>query len=329
MRGEHPLWVLLSFCPDGSLDFCVTGIAHVEPQPYSLAGAVEPVRPVGVNVGFLDGQLVCGLCPSRVADGGLVVGCGLADDVGCGERIDAAFGLGEINHGALAPSDAAVFDALAGDLALGGDVLGGPPGCRASLIAVRNPTPHHAPPGPPQPGERTATTANPGGYRSRTQWLAPGNCLAILGSSTPWSGSEPWQAVAVDVVARWSGEPGRPASASAATAGSGGPARRTHEDILREAGFANVTEYQFPTPHAWTLDEFIGFLWSTSYTARIRQDPALATEFEKHLRAQLLECEPSGQLRESIAHYYILGRKPTLRADLGECSAAGSGRVVD
>ncbi|MFE7802924.1 class I SAM-dependent methyltransferase [Nocardia sp. NPDC057440] len=141
------------------------------------------------------------------------------------------------------------------------------------------------------------------------EWLAPGRCLAILGSSTPWSGTEPWQTIAVDVVARWSGEPGRPPSASEPTAG-GGPARRTHEEILCEAGFADVTEYQFPTPHAWTVDEFLGFLWSTSYTARIRQGPALAEEFEKDLRAQLLECEPSGQLRESIAHYYILARKP-------------------
>ncbi len=142
------------------------------------------------------------------------------------------------------------------------------------------------------------------------QWLAPDGFLAVLGSSTPWSGTEPWQAVAVDVVARWSGEPGRPASASPAKAESNAPTRRTHEEILQEAGFGDVTEYRFPTPHAWTLDEFLGFLWSTSYTARIRQDPALAEGFEEDLRAQLLECEPSGQLRESVAHYYILGRNP-------------------
>ncbi|MBF6215868.1 class I SAM-dependent methyltransferase [Nocardia puris] len=142
------------------------------------------------------------------------------------------------------------------------------------------------------------------------QWLAQDGCLAILGSSTPWSGTEPWQAVAVDVVARLSGEPGRPASAAPVIAASNTPARRTHEDVLREAGFVDVAEYQFPTPHTWTVDEFLGFLWSTSYTARIRQDPALAEGFETDLRAQLLACEPSGQLRESIAHYYILGRNP-------------------
>ncbi|WP_236567191.1 class I SAM-dependent methyltransferase [Nocardia sp. CY41] len=142
------------------------------------------------------------------------------------------------------------------------------------------------------------------------QWLTPGGCLAILCSSTPWSGTELWQAVAVDVVARWSSEPGRAAVAPPATAESTAPARRTHEEFLQEAGFGDVTEYRFPTPHAWTVDEFLGFLWSTSYTARIRQDPALAEEFETDLRAQLLEREPSGQLRESIAHYYILGRNP-------------------
>ncbi|MFD4356754.1 class I SAM-dependent methyltransferase [Nocardia sp. NPDC058518] len=145
------------------------------------------------------------------------------------------------------------------------------------------------------------------------QWLDPGGFLAIVGSSTPWSGTESWQAIAVDVVARWSGEPGRPASPATATADSSAPPRRTHEEILREAGFLDVTEYRFPTPHAWTADEFLGFLWSTSYTASIRQNPAVAEEFEKDLRAQLLECEPSRQLQESIAHYYILGRKPNAR----------------
>lgn len=135
---------------------------------------------------------------------------------------------------------------------------------------------------------------------------------------------------AVDVVARWSGEPGRPASVSPATADSGAPSRRTHEEILREAGFLDVTECRFPTSHAWAVDEFIGFLWSTSYTAPIRQNPALAIEFENDLRAQLVECEPSGQLRESIAHYYILGPKPSApNLTQGECSAVGSGRAFD
>jgi SAM-dependent methyltransferase len=142
-----------------------------------------------------------------------------------------------------------------------------------------------------------------------SQWLAAGSCLAVLGSSTPWSGSEPWQAVAVDVVARWAGTSGRPAGGSASTSGGSTP-RRTHEEVLREAGFGDVIEYRFPTPHTWTMDEFIGFLWSTSYTAPIRENPAAAEGFETDLRARLRECEPSGQLRESIDHYYILGRKP-------------------
>lgn len=146
------------------------------------------------------------------------------------------------------------------------------------------------------------------------QWLAPGRCLAILGSSTPWSGTESWQAIAVDVVARWSGQPGCRASTSSATTSSS-PTQRTHEDVLREEGFIDVTEYQFPTPHTWTTDEFIGFLWSTSYTAPIRENPPLAEGFEKDLRGQLRGYEPSGQLRESIAHYYILGRKPDVVRD--------------
>ncbi|MEV0766413.1 methyltransferase domain-containing protein [Nocardia sp. NPDC050435] len=139
-------------------------------------------------------------------------------------------------------------------------------------------------------------------------WLSPGGCSAVLGSSTPWSGSQPWQHVAVDVVAHWAGGPGSPASSSAAPVG--GRARRTHEDVLCDTGFVEVTEYQFPTQHTWTVDEFLGFLWSTSYTAPLRENPSRAAEFEKDMRTKLSGFAPSGQLRETIAHYYILARNP-------------------
>ncbi|MFI9507293.1 class I SAM-dependent methyltransferase [Nocardia sp. NPDC052566] len=141
------------------------------------------------------------------------------------------------------------------------------------------------------------------------EWLAPDGCIAVLGSSTPWSGTEAWQAAAVEVIDRWTGHPHRPAGP--AVAGGEAPVRLTHEDVLIAAGFEQVAEHRFPTPHTWTLDEFVGFLWSTSIAGPIRETPSTAEGFEAELRDRLLTLEPSGQLQETIAHYYILGHRPT------------------
>jgi hypothetical protein len=38
-----------------------------------------------------------------------------------------------------------------------------------------------------------------------------------------------------------------------------------------EAGFEEVEQYDFPAPHAWTLDSFIGYLYSTSLLKDARE----------------------------------------------------------
>ena len=41
----------------------------------------------------------------------------------------------------------------------------------------------------------------------------------------------------------------------------------SHLEVLRQAGFEEVEQYDFPTRHVWTLDSFLGSLYSTSFAS--------------------------------------------------------------
>jgi hypothetical protein len=144
--------------------------------------------------------------------------------------------------------------------------------------------------------------------RRAPAWLARNGFLAVLGSSSLWSGTAEWQGIASEVVARFTSHPG-PARVAARDGVSAAP-RRTHEAVLQEAGFLDVREYQFPTPHVWTLDSFLGYLRSTSVgSTAVRA--GVADELEDELRQRLLGFNGSGRYEETIAFYYILARRPS------------------
>lgn len=79
--------------------------------------------------------------------------------------------------------------------------------------------------------------------------------------------------------------------------------------VLRDAGFVEVMEYQFPTSHVWTADSFLGYLKSTSVGSEAVR-AGVGEEFEDTLRQRLLDYDGSGHYEESIAFYYILARRP-------------------
>jgi hypothetical protein len=80
----------------------------------------------------------------------------------------------------------------------------------------------------------------------------------------------------------------RPSSTAAAS----GTAPR-HHGVLEQAGYVDMAEYDFPTPHTWTLDAVVGYLYSTSVVARRVLDTS-ADRFEDDLRRTLLAHDPSG-----------------------------------
>jgi SAM-dependent methyltransferase len=145
--------------------------------------------------------------------------------------------------------------------------------------------------------------------RGALDWLPPGRCLAIAGSSSLGTGKEEWQALARRVLGR-DRPPEQPASKTIPVATPGAVDRTlSHQEVLTQAGFEEVEQYDFPTPHVWALDSFIGYLYSTSFASKASLSSS-AESIEEELRRELLAYDPSGRYPETIAFSYILGRVP-------------------
>jgi SAM-dependent methyltransferase len=135
------------------------------------------------------------------------------------------------------------------------------------------------------------------------EWLAPGRRLAILNSNSIWTGTTRWQELAVEVIRRWVGDRPRQGRGQAAA-----PAAR-HNEVLEQAGYEDVAEYEFPTPHTWTLDAVVGYVYSTSVASKRVLGEAV-DEFEADLRRTLLAHDSSALYPEVMHFDYILGRRP-------------------
>jgi SAM-dependent methyltransferase len=133
-------------------------------------------------------------------------------------------------------------------------------------------------------------------------WLIAGGAAAIVNTGSVWAGSEAWQAVAVEVIRRWTGGSAQPASANP------DKPRRSHEACLTDAGFGNVEEHRFEVEHVWNVDSFIGYLYSTSIVAAIAR-AGTAAAFEADLRTALLAFDPTGRYRETLRFSTILAAR--------------------
>jgi SAM-dependent methyltransferase len=138
------------------------------------------------------------------------------------------------------------------------------------------------------------------------RWLSPGGSIATLGCFSVLSGREPWQRIVKETVCMWTGT--RPESLGAGpTTGQGyGPEHQAR--VFREAGLADVENVSFTEPHAWALNEILGFLYSTSVCSKALLKEK-AEGFERDLRAKLLAHDSSGIYREETEWGFTLGRR--------------------
>jgi hypothetical protein len=122
----------------------------------------------------------------------------------------------------------------------------------------------------------------------------------------PWDGSHEWQRVMADTVHRWTQLAGAadriPANVDEHLAAE------QNRTVLASAGFTVIGEFEFPTPHAWTVETLTGFVYATSFLSQ----PALGANvpaFARDLRARLLAVQPEGVFPEEISFSYMLARK--------------------
>jgi len=147
--------------------------------------------------------------------------------------------------------------------------------------------------------------------RKAMEWLGPGGSLAVMGSSSLWTGREDWQSIAIDVVRRWT-----PEEPTVERRESDQP-RETFEEALRFAGFSEIEEHTFPVPYVWSLDAFVGYLYSLSGVSK-RVLGNRAEKMEADLRQTLLSYDASGRYSETIAFFVILARRPPTSRNLRE-----------
>jgi SAM-dependent methyltransferase len=139
------------------------------------------------------------------------------------------------------------------------------------------------------------------------EWLAPGRFLALLWSSSPWSGDTEWQVATSAAIAEWT--EALDATDRVPSGYDRAMADEPHSVVLAETGFEMLGEFEFPTPLRWTPETIAGFASSTSVLS-----PSVlgdrSAEFVADLRERLLRIEPSGVFHQTNVFAYQLARSP-------------------
>ncbi len=143
------------------------------------------------------------------------------------------------------------------------------------------------------------------------QWLREGGYLALLWCSTPQNGTAPWQRALDDCAQEWMRRVGETDRLPLGLAEEF--AHHPHVSVLAEAGFSIIGRYEFAQEHEWTVDDLIGFVYSTSLLPRSALGEHV-TEFEADLEQRLHAAEPSGVYREHVTAAYDLAFRSPRRA---------------
>lgn len=142
------------------------------------------------------------------------------------------------------------------------------------------------------------------------RWLRVGGCFVDLGADTSglFTPGEPWLAAAGEVYQRWLPRAHKSRQDVTSSRSADQP-MTTSQAVLIDAGFADVAKQEFDVPYVWEIDQFIGYLCSTSYSSREFWGEAW-DGFEADLRETLNPFATEGVLRDNISAYYVIGRRP-------------------
>jgi 2-polyprenyl-3-methyl-5-hydroxy-6-metoxy-1,4-benzoquinol methylase len=133
--------------------------------------------------------------------------------------------------------------------------------------------------------------------------LEPGGGIAIIsGGSSIWKGKQAWERTAVKVIQKWLGPDRR-------TGGGTFPTDFIrHEELVAQSRFQNMIIGEIKRSHVWTLEAFIGLLYSTSFANKAILGE-MAEPFENDLRATLVAEKPNGLFSQEQNCGYIFAWK--------------------
>jgi ubiquinone/menaquinone biosynthesis C-methylase UbiE len=134
-----------------------------------------------------------------------------------------------------------------------------------------------------------------------------GGGVAVISDSGPTDGAMlPWKEAIRQTVKKWLG-PERKAGKD----GTYTHPKKRFEAYLKESAFSGYEEANFTVDRSWTLDEIIGYLYSTSLAS-----PTVLGDkkgrFEADLRESLLKIEPTGRFKElATIEIKMVWKKPS------------------
>jgi hypothetical protein len=122
-----------------------------------------------------------------------------------------------------------------------------------------------------------------------------GGGVAVISDNGPYDGAMiPWKETIRQTVRKWLGEVRK-----AGTDGTFPHPTKRFEAYLKESEFGNYEEAKYSIERSWSLDEIIGYMYSTSLASpSVLGDKKDA--FEVDLRERLLKIEPTGHFKELV-----------------------------
>ena len=112
--------------------------------------------------------------------------------------------------------------------------------------------------------------------------LEPGGGVALIGDGSFWTGDDPWEATVRDVIQRFLGQTRRAGKKTYAAP------TEPYTAMLEKSGYLDVEYKDVQVERAWNVDGIIGYLYSTSFSARDLYGDCLG-QFEETLRGELLK----------------------------------------
>ncbi|MBN8564617.1 MAG: class I SAM-dependent methyltransferase [Leptolyngbya sp. UWPOB_LEPTO1] len=132
-----------------------------------------------------------------------------------------------------------------------------------------------------------------------------GGIVILKTGDDPWNSQLPWKKTAISVVKRWLGDQRRTGQAGQGTWKS---LDVPHDVVLETAGFTQHTTIEVTFEKTWTVDSYLGYLYSTAFAL-----PSFfgenREEFEADLKKSLLEIESSGNFTEVLSAAALIAQK--------------------
>ncbi|MER5598000.1 methyltransferase domain-containing protein [Streptomyces sp. NPDC002265] len=132
--------------------------------------------------------------------------------------------------------------------------------------------------------------------------VASDGVVAIFGDSSFWTATNPWKEAVRDVIKSFLGEERRAGS------GTFQHHNRPYSEIMEESPFDQVEEARIPVHRAWTTEDILGYLYSTSFAAPHLFGDRLP-EFETAVKERLTDFSEDDNFPEENEFLIRFGRR--------------------